>query len=66
MNPALAPGSPYAQAAAAGPTSYEGMSGLQPMGSSLFADQQSAFASDKAQAQAEDFKKRLISSGGVK
>lgn len=64
MNPALAPGSPYAQAGLFN-ASYEGATGIQPVGSSLFGAGQEAFASDKAQAQADEFKKRLLSGGGV-
>lgn len=61
MNPGLAPGSPYAQAAAAaGGASYAGAAGLQPMGASLAQDA-NAFASEKARLQAEEFKKRALS-----
>ena len=60
MNPGLAPGSPYAEAAAAGSASYAGATGIQPVGSSL-TQGADAFASQKAQQQAEEFKKRLLS-----
>lgn len=60
MNPGLAPGSPYAEAAAAGSASYAGATGIQPVGSSLTGGADS-FASQKAQQQAEEFKKRLLS-----
>ena len=60
MNPGLAPGSPYAEAAAAGGASYAGATGIQPVGSSLTQGADS-FASQKAQQQAEEFKKRLLS-----
>lgn len=65
MNPALAPGSPFAQAMQGGIPGYEGATGLQPTGSSLSGESEKAFATDKARALAEEFKKRQFSAGGV-
>ena len=63
MNPGLAPGSPYAQLAAGGIPAYGGNTDLQGVGPSLTDEGKTAFASDKARAQAEEFKKRVLSSG---
>ena len=59
MNALLAPGSVPAPMA-----SYQGAQGLSPVGASLNPDANayaSSLASDKAQAQAEEFKKKLLS-----
>ena len=59
MNALLAPGSVPAPMA-----SYQGAQGLSPVGTSLTPDANayaSSLASDKAQAQAEEFKKKLLS-----
>ena len=59
MNALLAPGSVPAPMA-----SYQGAQGLSPVGTSLKPDANayaSSLASDKAQAQAEEFKKKLLS-----
>jgi hypothetical protein len=59
MNALLAPGSIPAPMA-----SYQGAQGLSPVGTSLTPDANayaSSLASDKAQAQAEEFKKKLLS-----